>query len=199
MSLFSWKLFTLLGVSVIGLTLFSFTFVSSPPQEEFYPVYEIGDGDKDTYPDDVDFYLNGDGGVRITVTSFEGRDSCKNILPLLNPRCQPKFWIAIDTDGDGKFDDVEGNDERSFKDRNAVEDALSVKANIPDDFTRVVFLIRVKDTDGDNWIDYWPGDKRSHGYFEFNLREGSRTWTYEGDGEVRCRIVVKAEIIGWTP
>lgn len=184
--------------ALIGITIFSINIISAQLPEKFYPVWQIGDEDGDDVPDDRDFLPNGNGGVRVTITRFDGKDNCKNVFPLFNPKCQPKFWIVIDINGDGRFDDKEGKAEKAYSNENSIENPLSHEANIPDHFTRVNFIVRVKDMDGNNWIDYWPHDKHSYGYFEFNLREGVKTWKYAGDSEVRCEIQIKAEIIEWT-
>ncbi len=185
--------FALVGITIVGVSI-GLTVVLNPAEETYHEIAGIEDSDHDGIPDDQDFF-HGNGGVEVTIANFEGKENCKNVLPIFSPKCQPKFWIYIDTNGDGKFNDKNGKIDKSYTNENEIDDALTLKVDIPDDSSKVRFLVRIKDTDGDDWIDYWMEDGENYGYVEAGLKNLISEWTFSGNAEVRCDVTFRLEVV----
>ncbi len=186
----------MLAVTMIGITLVAITIsivVSRPAEPQIPPLMRpVPDTDADGVPDDLDLLPLGNAGVRVWVHDFAARNSCGNILPLFNPKCQPEFTLRIDADQDGVWD---GEYKQEFKDTNIITTVFDETLDVPDAATRVRLYLIVVDKDGGDTIDYWSADYSQFGSIEVSLRQGVQSLTMSGSGSVSASISFEISVV----
>lgn len=190
----------LLVVTMIGITLIGVSVtivINRPPERQVPPVMRhVPDTDGDGVPDDQDLLIRGDAGIRVQVESFQAKNSCGNLLPLFNPRCQPKFMLSIDTNLDGFWDETY---EKAFKDTNTVSSVFDEVVDVPDSATRVRVYLTIVDQDGGDSIDFWSAHYPQLGSIDISLCQGSQSLDMEGHSSVSASLSLIVDVVSYMP
>jgi len=145
------------------------------------------DSDADGIGDELDFYDQGDGAVRISITSFvflgyEGNYYRYKYVP------NPWFKVQVDLNNDGIFDLMETS--TIFYNSTTLTDVFNITINVRDDTTELAFSVIAWDvwevsnnsvTDYEV-MDYWPIDGVKSGAHVIGL-PGSQQWVSSGLGD----------------
>jgi hypothetical protein len=157
----------------IGITIY----LMAPKSSQ---VSGVPDSDNDGIPDDEDFFNAGNGGVELSVDSFQG--SCGNWFGT----CRPKFTFRVDVDFDGDYDVSATSPVASGDD---LQNPFSTRFDIPDDQSKIRVMLEIVDDDGGDPIDWTNDPESTWGWVEMALTPGPHSW--QGTGSVGAHALVE--------
>lgn len=146
---------------------------------------EWRDTDSDGIGDNADFYDNGNGKVRVSVTYYS-EDGTADFWTYGDPY----FVIEVDRTADGVYDDFFTSG--IFTDTQTLNSPYSVVVDIPDNSDALKFNIQVYDDDvgGYQSVDYCP-ESSGTWYSHTVSAPFNGSWSYDGSddgvgGEIDC-------------
>ncbi len=148
---------------------------------------QTADSDSDGIGDELDFYDQGDGGVKISLTSFVFKGYEAGYFRWKNTP-NPWFKVMIDIDNNGIYDTVGAS--AVVYNATALYDYYNITIDVPDDATALTFTIIAYDVweeSGGNVtdfeiMDYWPTDGVFSGIHVVGL-PSSQQWMSSGIGD----------------
>ena len=155
---------------------------------------EWNDTDSDGIGNNADIFDDGNGGLKISITYYEG-DGEGN-----DEAYDPYFIINIDTDGDDEYNIQEQS--KIYENAKNLTNPFFIIYDSSENINEITFNIEVWDDDfwADDTLDYSPdsGDSTFDSKFVIN-KPFLNDWDYNGsdDGkeEQDCRLIFKIEVV----
>lgn len=145
---------------------------------------QTADSDGDGVGDERDFWDGGNGGIKISLTSFVFKNYTGGTYQWRKTP-NPMFKIQVDVDNSGSYDLL--YESPVMSNSTALSDFYSVTVDLPDDTTSIRFTITVYDMIDVNAgkieiIDYWPQDGAKSAVHVVSL-PCSLSWSSTGVGD----------------
>lgn len=157
---------------------------------------EWKDSDSDGVGDNEDICDDGNGGIRITIDSYQGDNSGdESSYP------DPYFTIKLDIDDDDEWEFSDTS--QVYVDDDSIDEPFKLVIDVPEHLASIRFTIEIMDEDfwtGDDHIDYRGQDAN---YWSIYTRSTSIlpiTWTENGSDDNRedeedCVLTFTAEVV----
>ena len=156
------------------------------------------DSDRDSIGDNADFYDQGNGRIKVSVTSYQANKSY--LYDTLWGHEGSYFVIEADANGDDAFEFSQTSG--YFPDNGKLTNPFNFTFDVPDDTQELVFTIYVYEwtNDGPVEFDYAP-EEDAIGYYHTVEPPFLDSWSYDGsldhlEDELDCAISYSIAVIG---